>query len=276
MFLALHSSIVLNRVKWPEIAELAHFVGFAGVDIPTGTAVSEGAAKTRDVLAKNNIKPAVLGLPVEFRKDDATFEKDLANLEPAAKVAAEIGCPRMATWLMPSSDRPKDEQRALLKKRLGACAAVLEKHKVRLGFENVSPLVLRKRQPYEFIWKTDEMLAFAKECGPNCGLLLDCWHWHHAEGTVQDILNAGRSGIVHVHINDAPNLPPEKIVDSERLMPGEGVIDLKGFLGALKKIGYTDAVSVEVFGRGLKEMDPTRAAQLAFDTANAVFKKAGV
>ena len=46
--------------------------------------------------------------------------------------------------------------------------------------------------PNEFIWKPAEMLAFAKECGPNVGLLLDSWHWHHAGGTVKDILDAGR------------------------------------------------------------------------------------
>ncbi len=54
--------------------------------------------------------------------------------------------------------------------------------------------------------------------------------------------------IVTVHFDDAPNLPPEQIRDNERLLPGEGVINLTGFLQALQKIGYQDALSVEVFG----------------------------
>jgi sugar phosphate isomerase/epimerase len=108
------------------------------------------------------------------------------------------------------------------------------------------------------------------------GLLLDVWHWHHAGATTQDIVAAGRDAIVHVHFNDAPNLPPEQIRDNERLLPGEGVINLTGFLQALQKIGYRDALSVEVFGRGLKNMPPAEAAKMGLDASLAVFKKAGV
>jgi sugar phosphate isomerase/epimerase len=59
-------------------------------------------------------------------------------------------------------------------------------------------------------------------------------------------------------------------------MPGEGVIDFKAFFGALKKIGYVDGVSPEVFGRGLKEMPPEQGAKLGLTTTTAVMKKAGV
>ena len=62
----------------------------------------------------------------------------------------------------------------------------------------------------------------------------------------------------------------------QRLLPGEGVIDLTGFIKALDKIGYDDSLSVEVFGRGLKEMPPAESAKLCFDSSAAVFKKAGV
>ena len=52
----------------------------------------------------------------------------------------------------------------------------------------------------------DEMLEFAKECGPNVGLLLDSWHWHHAGATPKDIVGAGRQlqkivmCVVHVRL----------------------------------------------------------------------------
>jgi sugar phosphate isomerase/epimerase len=130
--------------------------------------------------------------------------------------------------------------------------------------------------PYEFIWRMNDMLAFAKECGTNVGLQLDVWHWYHAGATTDDIIHAGKDRIVHVHLNDSPKLPPEQIRDDERLMPGEGVIDLTGFLRALQEIGYQDFVSVEVFGRGLKDMPPEEGARLALNSAKAVMRKAGV
>lgn len=276
MYLSLNPTIVAGRVPWPDFARLAAKVGYPGVDVDLGAAMKAGLQSTNTLLEELKIKPAVINLPIEFRKDDAAFRADLDKLGDAASFSAAIGCPRMITWIMPSSKTPKEELRALYLKRFRACADVLARSHVRLGLEFLGPLHLRRQEPYEFIWRMPEMLAFARECGSNVGLLLDVWHWHHAGATTGDILKAGKDGIVHVHFNDAPNLPPEKIRDNERLMPGEGVIDLVGFLRALKEIGYQDALSVEVFGRGLKDMTPEEGARLGLETSRNVMRKAGV
>jgi sugar phosphate isomerase/epimerase len=276
MYLSLNSTLLSDRVPWPEFARLAARVGFPGTDVMLEAAMKAGVQATKQLLAELKIKPAVINFPVEFRKDDATFRASLSNLDEAGRFAAAIGCPRMITWIMPSSETPKDELRRIYKQRFTESARILARSDVRLGLEFLGPLHLRKMYSHEFIWRMNEMLAFAKECGPNVGLLLDAWHWHHAGATAKDIVSAGREQIVHVHFDDSVNLPPEKIRDDERLMPGEGVIDLVGFLRALQKISYTDALSVEVFGRGLKDMTPEAAAKLGLETSRAVFRKAGI
>jgi sugar phosphate isomerase/epimerase len=276
MYVSLNSTTISGRAPWPEFAHLAHRVGYGGVDVNLGRALGEGVDSTRALLKELNLKPSSIGLPLEFRKDDATFQAGLTKLEPAAQFARAIGCPRMVTYVMSSSDTPKPELRKTLHERFQACAAVLARSEVRLGLEFLGPLHIRKRLPHEFIWRMDEMLEFAKQCGPNVGLLLDSWHWHHAGATPKDILAAGKSRIVHVHLADAPDLPPEKILDNERLMPGDGVIDWNGFLGALRKIGYEDGLSPEIFGKFLKEMTPEEAARRALNGSLAVMRKAGV
>ncbi len=275
MYLSLNSVLISNRVPWPEFARLAAKTGFPGTDVMLEAAMGIGAAETNRYLAELKVKPAVLNFPVEFRKDDAAFMSSLARLEPAAKFAADIHCPRMITYILPSSDTPKEELRGVYKQRFTQSAQILAKYNVRLGLEFLGPLHLRKQHRYEFIWRMNDMLTFAKECGPNVGLLLDSWHWHHAGATTEDIVAAGRDRIVHVHFNDSPNLPPEQIRDNQRLLPGEGVINLVGFLRALHTIGYTDALSVEVFGR-LKDAPPEEAAKLGLTSSLAVFRKAGV
>lgn len=275
MFLALNSVLLSGRVPWPDFARLAAKVGFPGTDVMFEPAMEAGAAETNNLLSSLHVKPAVLDFPVEFRKDDISFREGLAKLPHQAQFAADIHCPRMITWIMPSSETPKGELRALYKQRFTESARVLAKYNVRLGLEFLGPLHLRRQFPYEFIWRMSEMLEFAKECGSNVGLLLDSWHWHWAGATTEDILNAGRDRIVHVHFNDAPNLPPEQIRDDHRLLPGEGVINLVGFLKALQKVGYDDALSVEVFGR-LKDVPPEEAARRGLETSLAVFRKAGV
>lgn len=276
MYLSLNSVLIGGRVPWPEFARLAAKVGYPGTDVDLGAAMKAGLAPTRALLSELKIKPAAVNFPVEFRKDDATFRKDLEKLGDQASFSAAIGCPRMITWIMPSSKTPKAELRALYLKRFRACADVLARSHVRLGLEFLGPLHLRKMEPYEFIWRMPEMLAFARECGSNVGLLLDVWHWHHAGATTDDIIKAGKDGIVHVHFNDAPNLPPDQIRDNERLLPGNGVINLVGFLRALKQIGYQDGLSVEVFGKFLHEMTPEEAARQGLETSRAVMRKAGI
>jgi sugar phosphate isomerase/epimerase len=275
MYVAMNGTLTAGRVPWPEFARLAAKTGFGGTDVNLSAAMKEGTEATRRLLAELKLKPAIVGLPVDFRKDDAAFRQTMTGLAEAAEFAVAIGCPRMSTYIMPSSELPKAEQRKIFLDRFRAIAEVLQRKRVRLGLENVTPLHLRKRLPHEFIWRTDEMLGFAQECGPNVGLLLDSWHWHHAEGTVQDIIMAGKDRIVHVQAADAPKLPPEQIRDNERLMPGEGIIDWNAFFGALKKVGYADGVSPEVFGRGLKEMPPDEGAALGLRTTRSVMQQAG-
>ena len=276
MYLSLNSTLVSGRVPWPEFARLAARVGFKGVDVPLEAAMKQGYDSNRKLFQELKIRPAITDFPVEFRKDDAAFRATLPKLEEAGPFAAAIGCPRMMTYIMPSSTIPKDELRRIYKKRFTESANILARSHVRLALEFLGPLHLRRMYPHEFIWRMPEMLEFAKECGSNVGLLLDAWHWHHAGASTADIIAAGKDRIVHVHFDDAPKLPPEQIKDDERLMPGEGVINLTGLLKALKQIGYQDALSVEVFGRGLKEMTPEEGAKLGLESARAVFRKAGI
>lgn len=276
MYLALNSVLVSGRVGWPEFAELAARVGFPGTDVMLEPAMKAGVEATNRLLDGKKLRRGAINFPVEFRKDEATFKKGLASLEASAPFAAAIGCPRMVTYIMSSSNTPKDELRRLYKRRFSECARVMARSDVRLGLEFLGPLQFRKRFRYEFIWRMPDMLEFAKECGPNVGLLVDTWHWYWAGATTEDIIRAGRERIVHVHFNDAPNLPPAEARDNERLMPGQGAINLTGFLHALEKIGYEDALSVEVFADFLKMMTPEQAAKLGLVTSLEVFCKSGV
>jgi sugar phosphate isomerase/epimerase len=276
VYLSLNAVPIGGKLTWPEFARLASRTGFKGVDAMLDDAMAAGVTATRKLLGDLNLRPAYVSLPVEFRTDDAAFARGLAKLEEAAPFAAAIDCPRMMTWIAPSSDTPKDELRRLYKKRFAQCADILARSHCRLGLEFLGPVQFRKQHPYEFIWKMNEMLAFAKECGSNVGLTLDAWHWHHAGGTAADILAAGKDRIVVVHFDDAADLPPDDVRDNQRLLPTEGAIDLTGFLQALRKIGYQDSLSVEVFGRGLKELPPEQSAKLCLEYSQRAFQRAGI
>ena len=275
MFVSLNASLT-RQMPWTEFAELAARLGYAGVDVNLGAAQKEGVDATRALLTRLKLEPGIVSLPVQYSRDEASFRQGLSQLGEAARFAAAIGCPRMMTVLPPSSETPKPEFRTLIKDRVSAVGEVLAPSNVRLGLEFLGPLHFRTRAPHEFIWRMDEALEFSKECGPNIGLTLDAWHWHHAGATAADIIAAGRSRIVHVHVSDARQQPPEEVRDNQRVMPGEGVIDLTTFFRTLVSIGYTDAVSPEPIGRVPQDMPAEEGARLGLDTTRAAMRKAGL
>jgi sugar phosphate isomerase/epimerase len=287
MFVSLNGSLT-RGVSGADKIRLAAKVGYGGVDWDLGPAKTAGLDATKALFSELGIKPTIVNLPMArpypFAGDDAGFKEALKPLDDDAAFVAGVGCPKMMVVLSATSSQPKDEQRKLVVDRISAVAEVLQKHNLRLGMEFLGPLYMHQPGPgrdgapprVPFIWTLPETVALAKDSGPNMGAILDVWHWHHSGGTVQDILDAGDSRIVHVHLSDAKATPPEDVRDNQRVMPGEGIIDLVAFLQALKKIGYAGGISPEPLGRVPPEMSPEEGARLGLETTMAVMKKAGV
>jgi sugar phosphate isomerase/epimerase len=277
MYNSLNSSLVTGRAQWPDFARLAAKAGYGGVDVNLNGAMKEGLDATKALLAELKLRPAYSGFPVNPARDEDTFKRGMEGLEDQLKFAVAMGCARMVdtSWSAPPAGQSVEEYRKTLVGRFQTAGAVLAKYNVRCGLEFLGPLQFRSRLP-SFATQMNECLAFAKDCGPNYGLLLDAWHWHHSGATIEDIHKAGKARIVTIHVSDAAKMPPEDVRDNARLMPGEGVIDLVGFFRALKEIGYEDGVSPEPLGRIPRDMPAEEAAKLGYDTTRAVMRKAGI
>jgi hypothetical protein len=79
-FVALHNTLLNGKVQWPESAQLAAKVGYAGTDVNLGAAMREGLDATRALLAETKLKPSYSGLPVNVtRADDEAFQKGIVR-----------------------------------------------------------------------------------------------------------------------------------------------------------------------------------------------------
>jgi len=284
MFVSLNGAVA-RGVSGADKIRFAARLNYGGVDWDLGPAKADGADATRALFKDLKIAPTIVNLPMArpfpFGGEDAAFTEALKPLAEDAAFVNAVGCTKMMLVLPASSQTPKAEMRKLAVDRLSAVAAVLDKVNVRLGIEFLGPLYFRTGRAggpavEPFIWNMPEAVALAKDTGRNMGVVCDAWHWHHSKSTTQDILDAGAQRIVHVHISDAKAAPPEEVRDNQRLMPGEGIINLVGFLQALNKAGYGDGISPEPLGRVPNEMSAEDAATLALTTTQTVMKKAGV
>jgi sugar phosphate isomerase/epimerase len=284
MFVSLNGAVT-RGVGGFDKARLAAKIGYGGVDWDLGPAKAAGVDATRALFAELKIKPTITNLPMArplpFSGEQAAFQQALPQLADDAAFCAAIGCQKMMVVLSPTGPVPKEEHRKVVRDRLAALSEVLRKSEIRLGIEFLGVQQFRVGRaggppPNPFIWTLPETVALAKDSGSNLGVILDVWHWHHSGGTTADIVAAGKDQIVHVHVSDAKPQPPEDVRDNQRVMPGEGAIDLVGFFQALKKVGYIGGVSPEPLGRVPAEMSPEEGAKLALDTTLAVMKKAGV
>ncbi|MEC0267256.1 sugar phosphate isomerase/epimerase family protein [Paenibacillus anseongense] len=207
----------------------------------------EGVTHIKAVLEERKVVIGAISLPVEWQSTEDDFRYSVVKLASYAATAADLGCTRCCTYILPSTDYNPAHFMALATHRLRACAQILNRFGISLGVEFVGPHHYRTHWKHPFIWTIAETLDFIDAIGePNVGLLFDSYHWYTNEATIEDILTLRAEQIVHVHLNDARHVPIAEVRDNDRLYPGEGVIDLTGFVKALHQIGYQGVVAQEV------------------------------
>lgn len=203
------------------------------------------------------------GLPVEFRKDDASFNDGLAELPKLAKAMETAGITRVGTWLMPNSDElTYVENLRQHATRLRQCAEILADHDQRLGLEYVGPKTLWTAKRYPFVHSMAETRDLIAEIGlDNVGFILDSWHWYTARESVEDLRSLTNGEVVACDLNDAPkDRNVDEQIDNQRELPmASGVIDLNGFLEALVAIEYDGPVRAKPFNAKLNAMDDDSA-----------------
>jgi len=220
------------------------------------------------------------GLPVNFRRDDATFHSGMDGLAAYASGLRRAGVRSVTTWVNPGSNElPYPANFRLHTARLGEIAGVLDGAAVRLGVEYVGTKTAWVSQHYPFIHTMAEMRALIAEMKrPNVGLVLDSWHWYQAGDSAADILALRPVDVVSVDLNDAPaGIAKDRMVDNRRELPASTrVIDLKTFLESLKRIGFSGPVRAEPFNEAVQRMSPDDSAEAAAASLRKAFTAAGI
>src|SRR6056297_458951 len=276
--LSLRASSIGVKADQREAMRLAARHGFEAVTPDPGflTKLSDTQiSELTDRLNSLDLVWGAAGLPVEYRKDEATFREGLAGLPEKAAAMRAAGVTRVGTWVTPASDdltyTQNMKQHAA---RLSRCARVLADHGQRFGLEYVGPQTSLISRRYPFVHTMAETKDLIAAIGiDGVGFILDSWHWYTAGETVDDLLTLTNRDVVACDLNDAPlGRTREQQIDNQRELPmATGVIDLAGFLGGLIEIGYDGPVRAEPFNQPLAAMDNEAACAATAEAMKSAF-----
>lgn len=174
------------------------------------------------------------------------------------------------------------------KRRLGLAAELESRHYVAgppLGPVNLETGAKRYRELLELgislgVKPAAEYLGFAEEFNTiekavemielaghsDATIVHDPFHIFRGGGSIESIANLNPEQIAVFHFNDAPDFPPRSLQhDPDRVMPGDGHLDLNRVLALLNNTGYSGFVSLELFNRDWWKTDPRETARIGLE-----------
>jgi len=105
-------------------------------------------------------------------------------------------------------------------------------------------------------------LRVMSACGDDdATTVLDPFHCFRGGGPIASIGLLSSQQVAIAHFNDSPEFPPSHLQqDCDRVMPGDGSVDLAEFCRCLSEIGYDRWLSLELFNRDLWARNPLDVA----------------
>lgn len=111
-----------------------------------------------------------------------------------------------------------------------------------------------------------QAVLIATECGKvGGGVLPDVYHLYKGGSDFAGLKLLAANAIGIFHVNDYPAIDRARIVDADRVYPGDGTAPLADILRTLRQTGYRQALSLELFNRDYWKQDPALVARTGLD-----------
>ncbi len=117
----------------------------------------------------------------------------------------------------------------------------------------------------------DAVTVLDRCADPEGALVIDAFHSWNQGATPDDLRALPLERIAHYHLDDAhPEKPAFTQVDGDRVMPGDGQINLAGEMAVLREKGYEGWISLELFNEELWAQDPLEVAKRGLERMRAL------
>lgn len=207
------------------LAAMAGAAGFASIGLRMMAAVPGGTEyRLRDAAGQGALRRACAAAGVSVLYAEMiglSGATDLADCARMVEAAAAIGATRIAV----SGDDP---DHAVVADRMAAICALARPHGMAVDLEFMR---------FRAVRTLGDALAVARRTGAaNAHVLLDALHFFRAGGTAAALRGIDPTLLGTVQLCDAPAGAPADLAAearTARLFPGEGGLDLRGFIAAL-------------------------------------------
>lgn len=213
------------------------------------------AARVATTLREGGLQPVVAcALDGYLARSQGELAPHLPEAQKNFELAQALGIPSYIVYTYVGSQDPHDDYQ-LAAERLYQIAELASKYNVKVALEFVAGS--------RFIGSLATALSVMRTAAhPNVGICLDTFHFFVGVSKTEDLSMLRPGEVEHVHFHDAPgDLPRERMADSDRVPPGKGVFPLLAVTAALRRIGYSRYLSVELFGAKYQNGDPEGVAR---------------
>jgi sugar phosphate isomerase/epimerase len=206
-------------------------------------AADRAALRDSGLVATNCVPAVPLILPAPGFEQPVDPEVRTEAIEASIRrlAAYEPACVVVLTGPVGDFDDEEDEARGIVVECMRCLADVAEEVGVRLGLE---PVHSSQGELYSFLTTIPETLALLEEARrPSVGIMFDTYHLWDTPTVLEDVAqHVDRLTGVHV----ADYREPARS-DSDRVLPGDGVADLRRVLDALDRAGWDGFYDIEIF-----------------------------
>ncbi len=111
------------------------------------------------------------------------------------------------------------------------------------------------------------VIVVEKVSHPQAGVLFDPAHYHTTPTKFEHLDATTVRWIKHIHLDDMRDKPGElSNCNSDRVLPGEGILDLRALISALEQYGYNGFYSIEMFNEDLWQLPAAEAARRCYES----------
>ncbi|NOZ23709.1 MAG: sugar phosphate isomerase/epimerase [Planctomycetes bacterium] len=218
-------------------------------DIPVDVLTGNKIAEVKDALSATGLELSSVSLHAPIAKNVEAFER----VKKGIAIARAFDCDIFVACSGPG--RGEKDDRAALQGRVAELTEVCQECGVFLALEPEPGFVLGSSQ---------DMLHLIEDIGSDhLRVNLDIGHAFITDDDVCESIRQLSSAIVHTHFED---IAPDKT--HKHLIPGEGAIDFRAIIDALREIGYGGWLTVDLFN-----IDPAVAARPALDVLRGALRE---